>query len=195
MEVSRRLIAWSQGPFPYAGWGLSLVLTIGFVPISEPASSGEWTSQFGSSLALSYEDNPTLSLDEETPNGQFLTTPTLTTRYEEERYRINISANASLVRSTDETVEEDTIRYGSDVDGEYDLEMGVISAAFSVDLESIQNTEFDDTGLLADSADVTSTKSKLTLGFSQELNDTWQLNLDESFDMQSFSGGARPRPA
>lgn len=189
MEVSRRLIAWSQGPHPYAGWGLCLILIPGFILIPETASGGEWTSVFAASLTTSYEDNPTLSIEDETPNGQLVFNPTLTTLYEEDRYRINVATRVSLVRSADQTVEQDTIRYGSDVDGEYDFETAVVSAAFSLNLDPVRDTEFDDTGQLANVSDVTRTASSLSFGFSQELNDEWRFNVDESFNMVSFSGG------
>ena len=189
MDVSRHLFPWSQGLFHRAGWGLRLVLIPGLALIPQAASSGEWSSVFALSTTTSYEDNPTLAVDDETDNGQLLLRPSLTNRYEGGRYRIDLDANATLVRSTDQSVEEDTVRYGFDAGGEYDRDTGTISVALSLNLDSVQNTEFDDTGLLADSSDVTRTDSSLKLSLDQELNDKWRLNFSDDLEMVSFSGG------
>lgn len=191
MEVTRRLVARPRTPSLYAGWGRGwcLFLIPGLLLISDTASSGEWASVYAISMTTSYEDNPNLSVDDETPNGELLLNPTFTTSYEEERYRINFASNVTLVRSTDQTVQENTIRYGSNIDGAYDLETGVITASSSLNLESVQSTQFDDTGQFANTSDVTRTSSSLQLGFGRVLNDLWSINFNDSFSMTSFSGG------
>ena len=139
MDVSRHLFPWSLGLLHRAGWGLRLVLVSGLALIPRAASSGEWSSVFALSTTTSYEDNPTLAVDDETDNGQLLLRPSLTNRYEEARYRIDLDANATLSRSTDQSVEEDTVRYGFDVGGEYDRDTGTISVDLSLNLTTFTN--------------------------------------------------------
>jgi len=154
-----------------------------------PVQAGQWTSDLGATLTTTYDDNPTLSENDKTENGKLEFTPTLSGQYEEDRYRLNLSGSVVETRSNDQEVEEDDTRFNAEAGGEYLSENSTLGVELSYSLDSVQNTQFDDTGLLENTADVTQTDASVGLNFDLDLSDRWDIVFSNVFETSEFSGG------
>ncbi|HER27394.1 MAG TPA: hypothetical protein ENI69_09835 [Rhodospirillales bacterium] len=171
--------------------GLFVGLLLASVLSSPSALAGQWTANFSTLTSATYNDNPTLATDNQKGRMDFTVNRAIDGEYAKDRYRIAIVGQANVVASKDEIVNSifaaDQVRYDLNMDGEYDFDTSVIAAAFGIGFDTVQNTEFDDTGTLT--SDVTKTNTSFGLSYNRELNEQWSLNFSDNVAVVSYSGG------
>ena len=172
-------------------WAVCLGVVAGANIAPGAALAEEWTANYTSLVAATYNDNPTLAVENASSRIDFTVNRAIDAEYAKDRYRIDIVGRANLVASKDEIANSvfaaDQIRYNLDVGGEYDLEASVLMAGFGLGFDTVQNTEFDDAGTLT--SDVTRTDARLNLGYTRELNERWGLNVSDTYSLATYSGG------
>lgn len=155
------------------------------------ALGGDWSANFSTMTNVTHNNNPSLATEDVKGRTDFTVNRSVDAEYAKDRYRVGIVGQANIVASQDEIAHSifaaDQVRYDLNVDGEYDFDKSVIAAAFGLGFDSVQNTEFQDTGQLTN--DVTRTNSSLNLSYSRQLNELWGLNISNIYSIASYSGG------
>jgi len=155
------------------------------------AFGGEWTADYSSLISATYNDNPSLVTDNAKSRTDFTVNRAVDAKYAQDRYSIDIIGQANLVASKKEIAKgifsKDQVRYDLNVGGNYDFETSVIAAAFGIGFDTVQNTEFADTGILT--TGVTRTNKRLNLNYNKQLSDTLGFNISDDVTVVSYSGG------
>ena len=151
----------------------------------------EWTANFSSLASISYSDNPSLVTENAKGRTDITLNRAVDAQYAKDEYRIGVVGRANFVASKDEIAEKafaaDQVRYILDVNGEYDLEAAVVGAAFGINFDTVQNTEFEDAGILTE--DVTRTQASFNFNYNRQLSDLWNLSFTDDYTFSTYSGG------
>jgi len=170
---------------------LCVGFTLGAFVMPESAIAGDWNANFSTLSSAAYNDNPSLATENAKGRMDFTINRSVDGEYAKDRYRVAIVGRANVVASKDEIAKSvfaaDQVRYNLDVDGAYDYDTSVISAAFGLGFDTVQNTEFEDTGNLT--SDVTRTNTNLSLSYSGQITELWSVNISDNYSSATYSGG------
>lgn len=170
----------------------ALAVGVGLGVAPAVAFAGQWTANVSSLMSTTYNDNPSLATEGKKGRMDFTVNRAVDGKYATDRYSINLSGQADVVASKKEianrTFSADQVRYKLGAGGEYDFETSVITAVFGLGLDTVQNTEFTDSGILT--SGVMRTNTNLDLGYKRQLNERWNLNASDNINVVSFSGGS-----
>ncbi len=191
MTVSNREKSCTRWPGRSRRGMLRVGLTVAAGIFPAAAFGGQWTANYSSLVSATYNDNPSLATEDKKGRTDFTVNRAIDGEYAKDRYRIGVTGRANAVASKEEIANRifsaDQVRYNLDVNGEYDFDTSVIAAAFGLGFDTVQNTEFADTGNLA--SDATRTDVKASLSYNRQLNERWNLNASDNISVVSFSGG------
>ncbi|WP_425405334.1 hypothetical protein [Hwanghaeella sp.] len=166
-----------------------------FGALSHGANAADFTSTGRLSIQGSYETNPELRRSNKTHVAERQLSPGWVGEWDGETYGLDFDLGATFVRTSDETITPDSLRYDTTVAGDVDLDRVRLSGSLDYSLSAFDNTEFNDNELTTDadsasvSNDVQVDDVSLTTRFEYDWSDRMSLFLEDSFRAVSFSGG------
>ena len=156
---------------------------------AELSSTGRLTVQG------SYETNPELLRRNERHVAEKQLSPGLVGELLGETYGIDFDLGMSMVRTSDETVTPDSLRYDTTVGGRVDAELFRLTGSVDYSKQAFDNTEFNDDELTTDagSASVSNNETVDDITLTSRLEHDWSerstVFLEDAYRVVSFTGG------
>lgn len=182
---------------PIAFWRAigGAVFTASFMPAAGFAQ--EWVTLPTISTVVTYDSNPQLSSENETPNKAYRLNPSIVSRLELPTSAVDISASATFTRSDDQQIQNDADEYNLGGAYERTFETSIASAELDLSFEEFANSDFDDDQDLSavDSVQANDDDTILTTGlllnYDLELSDLYSMTNSVDITQTEFSDDAR----
>lgn len=161
--------------FCFAFWGPS-------------AAAQDYRTQIQLNSSFNYDENRRLGGQPGLPTeaARIIINPVWTNRIASERYEIDAIGGVSVTESFDDDVERDRIDYDTQFQLAYRYPTSQITAGAAFTKRSQFDAQFADAGVLGEDAITRSYQGNL--GFSQQLSETWSLDLNGSVQQQDNTG-------
>lgn len=157
--------------------------------------AAEMTSTGRLTVQGSYETNPALLRRNERHVAEKQLSPNLVGELLGETYGIDFDLGMSMVRTSDETVTPDSLRYDTIVSGNVDAELFRLSGSVDYSRQAFDNTEFNDNELTTDAGTATVSDDEtvddvtLTSRIERDWSERSTVFLQDSYRVVSFTGG------
>ncbi|RVU34099.1 hypothetical protein EOI86_23575 [Hwanghaeella grinnelliae] len=143
----------------------------------------------------SYETNPNLVQSNQRHLFEKRLAPGWSGVLDGETYGLAADFGTSFVRTSDETISPDSLRYDTSLAGNLDFERARTSGGFDYSRRAFNNTEFNDNELTTDETDasvsnaVTVDDASLATRFEYDATELLQVFVDNNYRLVSFTGG------
>ena len=180
--------------FSHVAAGILYVCVAG-VAFVRTGHAADFTSTARVSTQGSYETNPELAQSNKTHVAEKQLAPGWSGALDGETYGLDFDLGATFVRSSDETITPDSLRYDTTIAGDVDFDLTRLSGSIDYFRRAFDNTEFNDNELVTD-ADTASVSNNVTVDditLSSRLEHDWSdrttLFLEDSLRSVAFTGG------
>jgi len=116
---------------------------------------------------------------------KFVLSPRWTNRWTDERMVLDLDANADIIQSEDDDVENDRVDFGTSLDLEYRFPTSILDFGLSADRRSLLDAQFADAGV----ADVDGRQLSYggNAGWSKQLSESIRLIIQANIQNQQFN--------
>lgn len=157
--------------------------------------AGDLQSTARLTISGAYETNPEQRRSNDRHVAERQLSPVWFGTWDEETYGLDFDFGATFVRTSDETITPDSVRYDTSVGGDIDFDLVRLSGSLDYTRRAFDNTEFNDNELTtdADAASVSDEQTvddaKVSSRLEYDMSDRTLLFVEDTYRIVSFTGG------
>lgn len=157
------------------------------VMAASQVNADAWTKTVDVSSKAEYVDNPRMTTSGDGHNATLEVETTGSLQYTADLYQLEFNGEVTGVKSKDQLIQKDYGRYKLGTAGTLFLESGSLNAGANLDIDSVMNTEFDDSNVFISNVEKRTTRANAGGAFS--LSETVNLNVNNQLTTVHFDGG------
>jgi hypothetical protein len=151
------------------------------------ANAADWSAIVSISENLRFQNNPTLSTTDKEDNLMNTLTPSVTGVFETENLKTDFKFGLDIVHATNEVVQNNYVGYDAAIENDYAYENGIWEFDYGLSVDSVLNTEFEDTNIYV--SDVKRTNNDVSFSGKHDISELSKINFSQSYNNTDYDGG------